>query len=101
MEHNRQKIATGILREKKQLEDGSMKVDNNPLAGRERFIDLLVGNVENRVLLVHQGNDNKSHSAIFQDASSLVVWTHILNRPLHQIPMSDGDFKLSFHAPWL
>ena len=50
-----------------------MKVDKNPLAGRERFIDLLIGNVENRVLLVHQGNDNKSRSAIFQDASSLAA----------------------------
>jgi len=50
-----------------------MKVDNNPLAGRERFIDFLVGNVENRVLLVHQENDIKSHSAIFQDASSLAA----------------------------
>jgi hypothetical protein len=73
MEHNRQKIATGILREKKRLEDGLMKVDNNPSAGKERFIDLLVGNVENRVLLVRQENDNKSRSAIFQDASSLAA----------------------------
>ena len=50
-----------------------MKVGNNPSAGKERFIDLLVGNMENRVISVRQENVNKSCSAIFQDALSLAA----------------------------
>jgi hypothetical protein len=77
-EHNRQKIATGVMREKKQLEDAT-KIDSSggdalPEATRQTaWTEFIIVVIKNRNIWESQHVDSRSSNKRLQDVASLAA----------------------------
>jgi hypothetical protein len=79
MEHNRQKISTGVVREKKRLEEAKKSGrtsggDASPKeCGRTAWTEYIFSVIENRNVWEHQHVDNRSTSELHQDCRTLAA----------------------------